>query len=127
MQLSRGIPGWPLIFWNILHDKAATRQISLVSLFLQFGISGITGKFEFISDWENPSPLFRQAMASMLGADDSLDQDGLDDVKDDLKMQLALLHTALKDLNPNFDFAPIVNPLLGDQGPAMANGHRSET
>ena len=53
----------------------------------------------------------------MLGADDSLNQD---EVAGDLKIDLALLHTALKDLNPNFDFAPIINPLLSDQGPAMA-------
>ena len=53
----------------------------------------------------------------MLGADDSLDQDN---EKEDLKMELALLNTALKKLDPDFDFAPIINPLLSDQGPAMA-------
>ena len=53
----------------------------------------------------------------MLGADDSLDQD---DVKEELKMELVLLNATLKDLNPNWDFAPIINPLLSDQGPAMA-------
>ena len=53
----------------------------------------------------------------MLGADDSLDQD---DVKEDLKMELVLLNATLEDLNPNWDFAPIINPLLSDQGPAMA-------
>ena len=56
----------------------------------------------------------------MLGADDSLDQDDLDDVMEGLKMELALLNTALKKLEPEFDFAPIINPLLSDQGPAMA-------
>ena len=58
--------------------------------------------------------IHRQAM---LGADDSLDQDN---EKEDLKMELALLNTALKKLDPDFDFAPIINPLLSDQGPAMA-------
>ena len=52
----------------------------------------------------------------MLGADDSLNQD---DVKEDLKMELALLNANMKALNPNWDFAPIINPLLSDQSPAM--------
>ena len=34
-------------------------------------------------------------------------------------MELIILAATLKDLNPNWDFAPVINPLLYDQGPAM--------
>ena len=51
----------------------------------------------------------------MLGADDSLNQD---DVAGDLKMELIILTATLKDLIPKYNFAPVVDPLLSDQGPA---------
>ncbi len=55
----------------------------------------------------------------MLGDDDSLGQDA-DNVKEDLKFELAVLYTAMKDLNKNWDFTLFINPLLADQGPAIA-------
>jgi hypothetical protein len=56
----------------------------------------------------------------MLGEDDSLGQDAADDVKEDLKVDLAILNAAFKDLNNNWDFTVFINPLLADQGPAIA-------
>ena len=56
----------------------------------------------------------------MLGADDPLEGLDQDDVREELKMELALLNAALKDLNPHLDLADIIKPLLSDQGPAIA-------
>jgi hypothetical protein len=56
----------------------------------------------------------------MLGEENSLGQDAADDVKEDLKFELAVLNAALKDLNKNWDFTVFINPLLADQGPANA-------
>ncbi len=56
----------------------------------------------------------------MLGEENSLGQDAEDDGKKDLKFELAVLNAALKDLNKNWDFTVLINPLLADQGPAIA-------
>jgi hypothetical protein len=61
--------------------------------------------------------LHRQAM---LEDDNSLGQDAADNVKEDLKFELALLNVALKKLDADLDFALLINPLLADQGPAIA-------
>ncbi len=37
-----------------------------------------------------------------------------------MKFELAVLNTALKDLNKNWDFTVLINPLLADQGLAIA-------
>jgi hypothetical protein len=55
--------------------------------------------------------IHRQAM---LGDDDSLSQDAADNVKEDLKFELAVLNAATKDLNKNWDFTFLFNPLLGN-------------
>ncbi len=56
----------------------------------------------------------------MLGDDDSLGQDAADNVKEDLKFELALLNVALKKLDADSNFTILINPLLADQGPAIA-------
>ena len=56
----------------------------------------------------------------MLGADDPLEGLDQDDVREELKMELALLNAALKKLDPHLDLADIIKPLLSDQGPAIA-------
>jgi hypothetical protein len=57
---------------------------------------------------------------AMLGEEDSLGQDAAENVKEDLKFELAVLNAAMKELNKNWDFTLLINPLLADQGPAMA-------
>ena len=56
----------------------------------------------------------------MLGEEDSLGQDVAENVKEDLKFELAVQNAAMKDLNKNWDFTLLINPLLADQGPAIA-------
>ncbi len=56
----------------------------------------------------------------MLGDDDSLGQEAAENVKEELKFQLAVLNAAMKDLNKNWDFTLLINPLFADQGPAFA-------
>jgi hypothetical protein len=55
---------------------------------------------------------------TMLEEDDSLGQDAAD--KEEMKFKLAVLNTALKHLNKNWDFTVLINTLLADQGPAIA-------
>ena len=55
----------------------------------------------------------------MLGEEDSLGQEAAENVKEDLKFELAVLNAAMKDLNKNWDFTLLINPLLA-QGPAIA-------
>ncbi len=57
---------------------------------------------------------------AMLGDDRSLDQDAADDVKDELKLEWAILNGALKGHIKNWDFTEVIRPLLADQGPATA-------
>jgi hypothetical protein len=57
---------------------------------------------------------------AMLGEEDSLGQEAAENVKEDLKFELAVLNAAMKNLNKNWDFTLLINPLLADQGPAMA-------
>jgi hypothetical protein len=56
----------------------------------------------------------------MFGDDNFADQDAAEYAKDELKFELAILNRALKDLNKNWDFTAIINPLFADQGPATA-------
>ncbi len=56
----------------------------------------------------------------MLGDDDSLGQEAADNVKEDLKCELAHLNVALKKLDADLNFTILTNPLLADQGPAVA-------
>ena len=52
----------------------------------------------------------------MLGEEDSLGQVAAEteNVKEDLKFELAVLNAAMKDLNKNWDFTVLFNPLLGN-------------
>jgi hypothetical protein len=56
----------------------------------------------------------------MLGEEDSLGQEAAENVKEDLKFELAVLNAALKKLDADLDFSLLINPLLADQGPAVA-------
>jgi hypothetical protein len=56
----------------------------------------------------------------MLGEEDSLGQEAADNVKEELKFQLAVLYADMKELNKNWDFTLLINPLLENQGPAFA-------
>ena len=56
----------------------------------------------------------------MLGDDDSLGQEAAENVKEELKFQLAVLYADMKELNKNWDFTLLINPLLENQGPAFA-------
>ena len=49
----------------------------------------------------------------MLGDENSIDED---DVKEELKFELAVLYNEMK--KNDWDFTSIINPLLADQGPA---------
>ncbi len=91
----------------------------MVSLVFKFGIFCITGKIEFNSDWRISGDIHRQAM---LGDDDSLGQEAAEKVAEDLKfrVELALLNATLKKLDADWDFTVLTNPLLADQGPAIA-------
>ena len=55
----------------------------------------------------------------MLGEEDSLGQEAAENVKEDLKFELAVLNAALKKMDANWDFSLLINPLLA-QGPAIA-------
>jgi hypothetical protein len=44
----------------------------------------------------------------------ALGQDAADNVKEDLKFELAVLNAAMKDLNKTWDFTVLFNPLLGN-------------
>ena len=57
---------------------------------------------------------------AMLGDDDSLGQEAAENVKKDLKFESAVLNAALKKLDADLDFSLLINPLLADQGPAIA-------
>ena len=48
--------------------------------------------------------------------DNSTDVDAL---REELKFELIVLHGEVKKLDESWDFTPIVNPLLADQGPAL--------
>ena len=56
----------------------------------------------------------------MLGEDNSFGQDAADDVKEDLKFELADLNAALKKLDADWEFMVLINPLLAYQGLAIA-------
>jgi hypothetical protein len=43
----------------------------------------------------------------------------VDALREDFKFELIVLHGEVKELNKSWDFAPIINPLLADQGPAL--------
>jgi hypothetical protein len=49
-------------------------------------------------------------------ADESTD---VDELREELKFELIVLHTEMKELNQSWDFTPIINSLLADQGPAL--------
>jgi hypothetical protein len=92
----------------------------LVSLLLKFGIFGIIGKFEFNSDLRISGDSHRQAMAAILGDDDSLGQEAAEEVVEDLKFDLQVLNAALKKLDADWNLTAIITPLLFYQGPALA-------
>jgi hypothetical protein len=52
----------------------------------------------------------------MLG-DESTD---VDELREELQFELIVLHTEVKELNKGWDFTPIIDPLLADQGPALS-------
>jgi hypothetical protein len=52
----------------------------------------------------------------MIVDDNSTDLDAL---REDLKFELIVLHTEVKELHKGWDFTAIVNPLLADHGPAL--------
>jgi hypothetical protein len=52
----------------------------------------------------------------MLG-DESTD---VDELREELQFELIVLHTEVKELYKGWDFTPIINPLLADQGPALS-------
>jgi hypothetical protein len=62
----------------------------------------------------------RQAMAAILGDDDSLGQEAAEKVVEDLKFDLQVLNAALKKLDADWDFTATITPLLSDQGPPLA-------
>jgi hypothetical protein len=43
----------------------------------------------------------------------------VDQLREELKFELIVLHGEVKELNKNWDFTKIVDPLLADQGPAI--------
>ncbi len=86
---------------NFLHSIVASGHVSLVSLLLKFGIFGITGKFEFNSDWQYPSP-------GDAGEEYCLGQEAADKVVEDLKFELALLNAALKKLDADTVNLPLL-------------------
>jgi hypothetical protein len=59
----------------------------------------------------------------MLGDDNSADVDAL---REELKFELIVLHGEVKKLDESWDFTPIVNPLLADQGPALTLVQRNK-
>ena len=54
----------------------------------------------------------------LLGSDISTDPE---DIRDELRTELLLLNTELKQMNPDFDLFEALRPLLADTGPAMAH------
>ena len=54
----------------------------------------------------------------LLGSDTSTDPE---DIRDELRTELLLLNTELKQINPDFDFSDALRPLLADTGPAVAH------
>ncbi len=56
----------------------------------------------------------------MSGDDNFADHVAAEDAKDILRIELAILKAAMKDLNKNWDFTTIINPLLADLGSATA-------
>ena len=54
----------------------------------------------------------------LLGNDISTDPE---DIRDELRTELILLNTELKQMNPDLDFFEALRPLLADTGPAMAH------
>ena len=57
----------------------------------------------------------------LLGNDISTDPE---DIRDELRTELILLNTELKQMNPDLDFFEALRPLLADTGPAMAHVQR---
>ncbi len=53
-----------------------------------------------------------------LAAENSND---LEDLREDKKNELILLHASLKALNRDLDFSAILNPLLAETGPAVTH------
>ena len=47
-----------------------------------------------------------------------------EELREDLKTELVMLHATLKVLNKEYDFSEIVNPLLREAGPAEAHNKR---
>ena len=45
----------------------------------------------------------------------------LEDLREEYKNELTMLHASLKKLNRDLDFSAIFNPLLAETGPAMAH------
>ena len=45
----------------------------------------------------------------------------IDDLREEYKNELILLHASLKALNRDLDFSDILKPLLAETGPAMAH------
>ena len=43
-----------------------------------------------------------------------------------MKFELIVLHGEVKKLDESWDFTPIVNPLLADQGPALTLVQRNK-
>jgi hypothetical protein len=59
----------------------------------------------------------------MFGDDNFADHVAAEDAKDELRFELAILknlNAAMKDLNKNWEFTTIINPLFADLGPATA-------
>ena len=57
----------------------------------------------------------------LLGSDISTDPE---DIRDELRTELLLLNTELKQMNPDFDLFEALRPLLADTGPAVAHVSR---
>ena len=45
----------------------------------------------------------------------------IEDLREDYKNELLMLHVSLKALNRDVDFSAILNPLLAETGPAMTH------
>ncbi len=85
-------------------------------LLLRFGLFGITKELKVEMDQSpDPSPV---KSLQLLWDEKSIDPE---DVRDEKKIELITLHNAMQKLDKGMDYSAVVNPLLADQGPALAH------
>ena len=45
-------------------------------------------------------------------------------LRDELRFELVVLHTEVKELNKGWDFTAIIKPLMDDEGPPILSSRR---